>query len=1766
MSNGKDDISTYDFSMIFNNINKVSEIKDENNVDNSEDNLYNTNLISELDLQNFDPKRYEYYTNLVYIYRKDKKTLYDLLRKYYSIKNLKGKEKKLIRTISNYARLHREANYKTQPIVQSQGTKTDKVPSKDLLRIVGIVLRDFEIADDFEDMSFEDKVCILIIYIIKKFVNLETVKLDDDDDTVSKFFEHVLKISKNLDRDVSGMQQQEGGTRGRTRVRTRVSIGRTLRGDGENDETIGRIGSALLGYAQNDEGRKGLEKGSDHSQLEVSDITPSTSRSSSDSISHIDDVSQTNLEKLKEKLNELTTTTASLKKYNSSLNEDNYKIIILIEKLGLAIFKKYGGGYEIKNLNELLPILNMMKNNLPSSSEDGEETASNLKILLDIIEFMIKYKEYNAPMTGGTNPKKVGEGNEVITLPDAKSTFDNTESGLEKLMKGIEEMQGNNDPIIVEDETITTKPNVLVSGRRKPPSQDNDEKIENKFMKELSSLMERINILEATVHQNTHGNGKNLVGKDLAKDSLVVSGIKSAINFEQDATNTYNKIKEGINNKVGELNKSIKRKEDKKKILINEINEMMKDPLISTNKKHIEEIIKNIILKNAKEINYNLKELYKLNTILFRENNDGKTLLKKINKKLVLLYEDETRLSLIKYTVNILYNELYNIIQNISKENIDACNTTDIVNGSVVNINNDIQLYNTNNETFKVISKNDETNMYRVQSYQDDRIFYLNKKNAVCMSQEKARLNKNINIEFSKNIEGIVFSDYVNKEEILVKYSENSVVSLKFEDLNLKQIKLGSIFKVINNFHNELYDEGKISRKIGNDIDNYYVQIKGGIDYMVNKSDIIYKKDMKVKVINGNYKDYIATIFSVQKNLILVEVKDHKNNNKIAQHGLKYNEIALEQGTDVQIIKKTIIDSNDEEYEVINHYYSIDIIKLRNTNTQNIINVNMGHITQNMKIIKLLRGSVVQLKKDFVKVYNANTDYSITVKKVNNTVDVCTDMDVLYSVEITGINIEVEGNKNITLNGIYNITSEVCNNFPVYKHINDKYVMWYSNINGIYGWCIGKNNDKCTEDMLAYIINNPGNIAQDEKGTKIWSVYSYKSNLWEEKNGINVINISNKQPLTVSINRENFIVEQSYLEYDTKVNDDVKIIGKYILNGTKNKNMNVISIYDISLKQKIEKITLKDLNSANNKYVIKVEYITENEKKNIVNMLYCIDAFKLETTTFDIISKNLKNKKDLFQHINVNNIKEEIKAFIDLLIIDFNTLYKLILTRIKCIEKRKTYLEKNLLIVSSKEKADCTNRISFLTEEGVTKCNNLIYKLKSYVNKNDENYDLDYLDDIILSLNPNRNKLLVVKKIIHHLLNDSLKIKADANKVKFLNEQKVLIDKLKLIQQEQENINNIIFFFKKHKEENKKEEPYIYYIDIIINKLTALFTCDNADIDLSIPNKYIGTNVRVYDKGSVLSIDIKNIISFITKKDPEAIDTKLNFGIILCEIPKDDVSAEQNYVNFIDIVKDDAQGGGAPPIDDDVLKAQYLNNDLNDNDENKIIDILKKLKEQKAESKNGKIKTKNKIEQLSNDIDVYYKNDPPSINDTKRMIQQINNFENDPNNPIEELALTFDDRLVFIIATFFIRYITIMLVQWCIDINIIKTFYEGFIYYAVIYIIIFWFIVLFINVDNSYDVNYMNFNGIINSIRTLFYYFYMGTNGISRLLIHTSLIIILIIVPILLNIKNKVEYVDEEESENTKLLNNDERKQLSRALSLFTMFIWLFTSIIATKF
>ena len=208
----------------------------------------------------------------------------------------------------------------------------------------------------------------------------------------------------------------------------------------------------------------------------------------------------------------------------------------------------------------------------------------------------------------------------------------------------------------------------------------------------------------------------------------------------------------------------------------------------------------------------------------------------------------------------------------------------------------------------------------------------------------------------------------------------------------------------------------------------------------------------------------------------------------------------------------------------------------------------------------------------------------------------------------------------------------------------------------------------------------------------------------------------------------------------------------------------------------------------------------------------------------------------------------------------------------------------------------------------------------------------------------------------------------------------------------------------------------------------------------------------------------------------------------------------------------------------------------------------------------------NPILQLNYDIDVFNDNENPGEKDLKKIKNKLISFENNPNNPYVHIPISFEDRLVFIFTTFLIRYVSLILIQWSIDINIIKSFEEGFIYYAVLYIAIFWFFVLFINIDNTFKVDYMNIGNALNSIRSLFYYFYMGTNGITRLLVHSCIICVLIVVPVILNIKKYNNYTDEDEGKKEKLISYEERKKLNKSLSLFTIYLWILTSIIATKF
>jgi hypothetical protein len=180
----------------------------------------------------------------------------------------------------------------------------------------------------------------------------------------------------------------------------------------------------------------------------------------------------------------------------------------------------------------------------------------------------------------------------------------------------------------------------------------------------------------------------------------------------------------------------------------------------------------------------------------------------------------------------------------------------------------------------------------------------------------------------------------------------------------------------------------------------------------------------------------------------------------------------------------------------------------------------------------------------------------------------------------------------------------------------------------------------------------------------------------------------------------------------------------------------------------------------------------------------------------------------------------------------------------------------------------------------------------------------------------------------------------------------------------------------------------------------------------------------------------------------------------------------------------------------------------------------------------------------------------------KEIKKAVNNLQNSKENILENLRISREDRLVFILTTFFIRYVTMNLIQWCIDINFIKDFYMGFVLFAVIYNVIFWLIVMFVNINTLPPVTYMNLKSDMGMIQSLFYYFYMGTNGIMRLVTHSVILIIILLIPVIININTKRD----KESEGSEFLTMEEKKKLIKLLSLLTIFIWIFTSIIAIKF
>lgn len=173
-----------------------------------------------------------------------------------------------------------------------------------------------------------------------------------------------------------------------------------------------------------------------------------------------------------------------------------------------------------------------------------------------------------------------------------------------------------------------------------------------------------------------------------------------------------------------------------------------------------------------------------------------------------------------------------------------------------------------------------------------------------------------------------------------------------------------------------------------------------------------------------------------------------------------------------------------------------------------------------------------------------------------------------------------------------------------------------------------------------------------------------------------------------------------------------------------------------------------------------------------------------------------------------------------------------------------------------------------------------------------------------------------------------------------------------------------------------------------------------------------------------------------------------------------------------------------------------------------------------------------------------------------------NYYKNIPQFSPERININMTDRAIFIITTLIIRILTLSLIYWALNSNLINNFRTAYIYYCCIYILFFTFIVGIVNVIYYYPIFDLFSNVSISNIPNLLYYFYIHINGPNRLILHIVLILLLLFIPFVLDMDKK----NIEENNTNISFDYSQKQKIYNSIANFSLIVWILTSIIATKF
>ena len=154
-------------------------------------------------------------------------------------------------------------------------------------------------------------------------------------------------------------------------------------------------------------------------------------------------------------------------------------------------------------------------------------------------------------------------------------------------------------------------------------------------------------------------------------------------------------------------------------------------------------------------------------------------------------------------------------------------------------------------------------------------------------------------------------------------------------------------------------------------------------------------------------------------------------------------------------------------------------------------------------------------------------------------------------------------------------------------------------------------------------------------------------------------------------------------------------------------------------------------------------------------------------------------------------------------------------------------------------------------------------------------------------------------------------------------------------------------------------------------------------------------------------------------------------------------------------------------------------------------------------------------------------------------------LESDPKATLELLEITMNDRYIFIALTFVLRMVTLFLIQWAVNSEMILNFQQTFIQYTMIYCMLIIFLTFVISTNDL-------------GMQQLLYYMDVNTHGYSRLMLHLFLVVVLIPILYVIKLPNTTNAQTN--------VTFEYKQQLISSISIFSWVIWLFTSLAALRF